>query len=312
MLRLNGESTIQEFGAVGAVPGYLSASLLCVSTLSVQNLLGLAKGVEERIGDPQKPGARQTIRIDLMWVEGVEVKTPDLELPNPMLDHESWAIGTFVEAAEEAVTNRWQIRRFYKALQTVPPPHEISGGPFVMPEPTLERDRAGDTWIVLGRDWPDALASSAELLGRALADQDNPDTPRNKMSSDWDVDVTRVALERAPSSDVTPVDVPLAAGEADADQVRSWMTAVGAALAAAPITMSVPVVFAADGASVRGAIVGGGAKAPRPPPAILRVVAERTAEDKRYWARLHSGVTVPSRVAVTIAESFGQTGPRPP
>lgn len=53
------------------------------NAVSIQQALDIATEVEHKLEDPQKPGARETVRIDLVWVQGVKMKMPELELPSP-------------------------------------------------------------------------------------------------------------------------------------------------------------------------------------------------------------------------------------
>ena len=177
-LKLIKESSIEVYGPEGSTPGYLAASILGQSRLSVQELVALGQRVEDRLADPKAPKARSSLRLELLWVEGVELKAPGIELPHPELFTRSWAVGTFTRAAEEAVRTKDESRRLLNALQSVQGPHEIDEMPFLAPEVELRREReplpVTDVWTVQGTDWPDGLAAGAFVLGAIVHEREDP------------------------------------------------------------------------------------------------------------------------------------------
>jgi hypothetical protein len=110
-------------GMSGSAPGYMAPPLLIESQLSIAAVFGFAQSVRGRLASAQNGGARETVRADRVSVEGVALKSPDVELPNSRLFSKPLAVATFVEEAEQAATDKTEMRRFLMALTESPPPH---------------------------------------------------------------------------------------------------------------------------------------------------------------------------------------------
>ena len=81
---------------------FVTEAVLFKSELPVEGILGMMAAVAERLGGPQQEPTPLT-KMDLMWVEGVEMETPELTLPSPLIFEKYWANRVFVEASEDAM-----------------------------------------------------------------------------------------------------------------------------------------------------------------------------------------------------------------
>lgn len=84
-------SDIQVLAAGSGLPEHLIGAASYFTKATIQDAVAAAAEVERRLEDPAKPGARETIRIDLVWVQNVELQTPLVTLPHPEL----WANGNW-------------------------------------------------------------------------------------------------------------------------------------------------------------------------------------------------------------------------
>ncbi len=305
-LKLIKESSIEVYGPEGSTPGYLVASILGQSRLSVKELVALGQSVEERLADPMAPKARSSLRLELLWVEGVELKAPGIELPHPELFTRSWAVGTFTRAAEEAVPTKAESRRLLKALQSVQGPHEIDEVPFLAPEVELRRERepgspATDVWTVQGTDWPDGLAAAAFVLGAIVHEREDP-------RPFWDpADAARNTANAVRSEGLVRVEVPFEVDASDSQVMRRWLAAVSDAVRASKMRLASAVLFEAEGDRLRGAVVGERLREPLEPVRLLAVSADRNPPGTRGWAAARRLPNV-TRVVVQVDRSLGDTG----
>ena len=72
--------------AEGSEPAFVTTATPFRGTASVAEIQGILRAVQERLsppggGDPAHP----TLKLELWWVEGVHEKTPELELPSPLI-----------------------------------------------------------------------------------------------------------------------------------------------------------------------------------------------------------------------------------
>ena len=310
-VKLTGDSTIEIYAPEGSTPGYMAASILCESQLSIDDLVKLAHGVEERLADPEHPGARQTLRVDLMWVAGVDLKTSQLELPSPELFTKSWAIGTFMRAAEQAVPTRAESARLLNAFEKVSGPHEVGGVPLLPPELSLDRPLPSqppqDLWKVQGNDWPDGLAAAAYALGVIALDraQGKPENPYALLDA-------KNAAKGIRSERIVPVEASAAGAATDSELARAWLLAVDEALRANELRLATAVIFQASDGRMRGALIGAPAgKLPELP--LPGVRADRDPPDSREWAKFHDLPNL-TRVTLEVDRSLGDPhsphGPR--
>ncbi len=306
-VKLVRESTIEIYAPEGSAPGYVAASILLQSRLSVQELVALGQTVEERLSDPRNPKARSTLRVDLMWVEGVELKTEALQLPNAELFTKSWAIGTFIRAAEEAVPTRAESKRLLNALENVSGPHEIGGLPMLAPHVELTRVREPpkppkDIWKVDGDDWPDGLAAAAFVLGAIAHEREAPDV------FDDSINGARNAAKHVRAEGQVRLEVPIGTGASDSEVMHQWLTAVSQLLRASKMRLASAVVFEAQNDRVRGAVVGERLPEALADVRLSAVLADRDPADSRVWAQLHGRSNL-THVEIEVERSLGEAQP---
>jgi hypothetical protein len=102
------------------------------NAVSIRQALDIAASVEHRLEDPQKPGARETVRIDLIWVQGVKMKTPGLELPSPEIASNGYLAFYFEESIHsmglEAFPDKGERDHMVKTIKNAPDVQEGGWG----------------------------------------------------------------------------------------------------------------------------------------------------------------------------------------
>ncbi len=294
-VKVERRSTIEVYAPRDAEPGYLASSLLIESPLAIVALLDVARGIERQLADPAEPDARQMIRIDLLWVDGVEIRTPDLELPSALLFTQSWAIGTFTEAAEMAITKQSELERFNRSLKEVPPPHESDQIPYLPSVPSMTRLPTIDSWVCSAYDWLDGLAAAAEALARARMAADASvlgEAEQLAVLKNLDADIAAVSAD-----DVQFVNVRPSGGATDEQIARAWLDGVQAQLAAHPMRMGAIAVISADAGSIRGFLIGERSRVASRSANILSVDVDRDPAESRANA---ASRRTPNRTRVTL------------
>lgn len=98
-------STVYETAPVGGPPQppYLNAALALDTALSPDELMRALLAIEASLGRvrAEKNGPR-TIDLDLLWIDGVTLRTKDLEVPHPRLLSRAFALGPLLEVAPAA------------------------------------------------------------------------------------------------------------------------------------------------------------------------------------------------------------------
>lgn len=86
------------------LPGHFLSAASYYTRAFIQEALAAAAEVERRLEDPTRPGARETIRIDLVWVQGLELHGPPITLPHPdLMSNGNWA-----HAWRQVVGGHWE------------------------------------------------------------------------------------------------------------------------------------------------------------------------------------------------------------
>ncbi|MET3211032.1 UNVERIFIED_CONTAM: 2-amino-4-hydroxy-6-hydroxymethyldihydropteridine diphosphokinase [Paenibacillus sp. PvR008] len=81
-------SSLYETEPVGYLdqPSFLNMAAAVSTTLAPEELLAFMLEVESRLGRVRHiPNGPRTIDLDLLWMEAVQLATPDLELPHPRM-----------------------------------------------------------------------------------------------------------------------------------------------------------------------------------------------------------------------------------
>ncbi len=84
-------------------PEYLNAAVgLCLSTPPAAVLLSLMS-IERGAGRvrAERWGAR-TLDLDMLWIEGIAVDSPELTVPHPRLQHRAFALVPLLDVAPDA------------------------------------------------------------------------------------------------------------------------------------------------------------------------------------------------------------------
>jgi 2-amino-4-hydroxy-6-hydroxymethyldihydropteridine diphosphokinase len=98
-------SSVWETAPVGGPPqpDYLNAALLVRTGLEPADLLAVLLGVERRFGRVRTVrDAPRTLDLDLLWMEGEALRTPELEVPHPRLRERAFALAPLVEVLPDA------------------------------------------------------------------------------------------------------------------------------------------------------------------------------------------------------------------
>ena len=203
---------------------FLASATLFKTDLPVEGILGMMAAVEERLGGAHEPAP--LMKLDLLWVEGVELATAEVTLPSPMIFDKFWANSIFAEAAEgamfaaqaagrEKASILRRVARAYKHYQDhIDSPDgyffqsDLEGGSSL----ELERTPAGTVYDHGGIDEVDTLAAAGDLL--LSAEQDvlrgrDPATPRDE-DDEHASRRARAAVKKLPRDTVLPLKVAVA------------------------------------------------------------------------------------------------------
>ena len=107
--RLERVSRVYETSPIGgpAQGDYLNAAVLVESRSTPVGLLAELQAVEARLGRvrAERWGPR-VIDLDLLWIEGLVVDTPELRVPHPRLLERAFALVPLLDVADGAVDPR--------------------------------------------------------------------------------------------------------------------------------------------------------------------------------------------------------------
>lgn len=242
---------------------FLVANSIAVkTTMSIAQLQGMLRAIEERLNDGRPARVGGLLKADLLWVEGTQIDTPDLRLPNPDVLGTDWGLEAFVAAAEDPFAAACKAGNEPKTFC-----YEV-GGKYRSTKRTNKREENPDLWffdkstdneIVFGgiavETTEDILAQAAATLALAGGPYHVPPT------SQWDNhhlgDYAQDRLGKVRSTEFLAVDAPGAPAGAGPDAaVASWLDAVRTAADKAGIAVARSVVFEASAERIRGAILG--------------------------------------------------------
>ncbi len=273
-------------------PECVAAALSFRNSLSIQQVLNLVADVERRLEDPKKPGARETVRIDLLWVQGAEMKTPSLTLPSPEL-FKNQVFGSLMEESLqkrglEAFPEPGPRERMIKAMHSAPFPQADGWHRPYSFEQCLQLNRKPDQqdWMAYEPGRAEALAVAGFAVGVALRERMDAhqrvfapvdpavaDEVERGLQSEavvaWsakaqeEVDFalkrgrTMVeATDRAGPAVLVPVSVQFADGTADDRRALRWVSEVQFVARQNKLHIAQVVVFADEPTSVRGMVLG--------------------------------------------------------
>ncbi len=81
------------------------------TTLTPRQLLGVCHRLETAAGRVrgERWGAR-TLDVDILWIDGVEVDEPDLQIPHPSMWRRRFVVAPLREVAPDLVPDDWEER----------------------------------------------------------------------------------------------------------------------------------------------------------------------------------------------------------
>lgn len=247
---------------------FLIGSVLYETDLSVEGVLGVMKAVEERLRDPHGSAQAPALELLLFWVEGVEVSTPEVTLPSPLLEKHRWAVGSFTEAGEDAILHavkrgtedRAVAKRIARAFRRLeyeegrpPPKWGFSGDG--LGRPMIER-KAGRVTLQMGAvDGADVFGVAAHLLMVSQVDWERRVDSASESGERAGGEADRV-LEKMGADTTAAVEVEFPKGASLPDRVLIWTQHLAAKLESAEFRAFRAVVWTQDAHSIRGALIG--------------------------------------------------------
>lgn len=102
-------SPVYETDPVGGPPGqdpYLNVVVELATDLGPRELLGVCRRLEAAAGRvrDERWGPR-TLDVDVLWVDGVTVDEPDLQVPHPRMWERRFVVAPLADVAPDLVTN---------------------------------------------------------------------------------------------------------------------------------------------------------------------------------------------------------------
>lgn len=89
-------------GGVAGQP-FLNAAVLVECGLNADDLSHTLRTIEVRLGRrPSRRWADRVLDLDLLWIEGFRIRSPELTVPHPRLRERDFALIPLVEVAPEA------------------------------------------------------------------------------------------------------------------------------------------------------------------------------------------------------------------
>lgn len=302
-------------------PGHLLAATSLRTRASVRQSLDAARKVEASLQDGH-PGARPTISVDLLWMEGVSLDLPGLKLPAAEIAGDSHIALAFGQAlsqwGKEAIPDDGERTRLAQQIEDAPEVQESSWGePFTIAQPWMVRKPEGFTWVVFGRDLAELLAEAGNAVAVARMERARPgaaslppiddklahelDTMESNEWSEkasrenWKVgDRVKESMEAVQALGLgatarVSLDVPVPL-DMNALALR-WVREVQEAARKESIVPAMVLVTAVEATQVRGIVLGAKLKEPVPPVEI-RGVTLRGGTDQdagRFTARVTTG-----------------------
>lgn len=97
-------SSLYETAPIGPPqPDYLNAAARLQTDLDPASLLALMMDIERRSGrERRERWQARTLDLDLLWIRGRSLDTPELQVPHPRLTERAFALLPLVEVAPDA------------------------------------------------------------------------------------------------------------------------------------------------------------------------------------------------------------------
>jgi hypothetical protein len=160
-----GAGGLRVMEAKGNLREHYLGALRYKTNVSIQQALDIAREIEKKLEDPRKSGARETVRIDLAWVQGVTLTVPGkVTLPSPELDSDGAVAWMFEDAIRHVVLevfgSRDEAQAFLKKSGKIPEIQETKRWVlFTMMESLAMYRKVGHReWKASGTNLAEALA----------------------------------------------------------------------------------------------------------------------------------------------------------
>ena len=237
--------------------------------LPVEGILGMMAAVDERLGGHQREPA-PLIKMDLMWIEGVEMETPELTLPSPLIFEKYWANRVFVEASEDVMFRSRDegrektsvVRRIAKAYKKY---HDMDDSAVTffyetneLSPPELSRKPGGTIYSQEAVDDLNTIAVAGNLLLFAEVDVTrgrSPSTAPNE-TEEQAYHRARGVLDRLPREAILPIEVPIEANSTVDAKAQAWVDGLAGLLAVHHFVGVRTVIYSVDATRVSGAVIG--------------------------------------------------------
>lgn len=118
-IQLKSVSSLYETPPWGNInqPSFLNGAFSLVSTISPQELLGLCQSVEQSLGRVRhEHWGPRTIDIDLLYIDGMRLNTPELVLPHPYMLERAFVLVPLVEIAPDLLIDGLSVKQHLNKL----------------------------------------------------------------------------------------------------------------------------------------------------------------------------------------------------
>src|SRR5205823_12496655 len=116
----------EPVGGPGEQDPYLNVVVCIESAASPRELLGMCHRLEAAAGRvrAERWGPR-TLDVDILWVDGVEVDEPDLQVPHPRMWERPFVLAPLSELAPDLVPPGWEHQFEHVGVSRVGPLDEL-------------------------------------------------------------------------------------------------------------------------------------------------------------------------------------------
>ena len=281
-------SEVQQMKPAGQLREHAIGAVSFKNALSIQQALDIAASVERKLEDPKKPGARETVRIDLIWVQGVKMKTPGLELPSPEIAGNQVLAYRFEESLHsiglEAFPDASERNHMAKVVESAPEIQVKGWGMRFNLKESLAFYRKPDhnEWVRSGPDKAEILASAGCAVGAAVIERErsrgtveepvDPKVAKEMTDVDpqeWSEAADRenhysikrgwMAIEerrKIQMVKVIPIDIAVDPGASNEALVMRWASELQSVTRQNWLRLGHVVIFALEPGRIRGAVLG--------------------------------------------------------
>ncbi|WNG26273.1 hypothetical protein F0U62_21280 [Cystobacter fuscus] len=244
---------------------FLAGAVLYESELPVERVVELIRVVEGRLRDGASDPTAPALELQLLWMEGVHRRTPELTLPNPRVETERWASLVLIESAEDALIEAAhqnaesmsvvkRIGAAYLELKKESGSLQGSFSPAGAVGRYFERTETGLVLESGGLDHSDALVSASQLM---LLAERLPPLSALRGSSLQDAHAQMQALAPSAHAFVTLARPSAISAE---QYAHLWLEEVRRVAASARLEVTDLVIWESGGSQIRGCLFGAKAR----------------------------------------------------